>query len=240
MAAVTSTIPQRIAALVTAAATAVVIVAVSIPVFLTPQWVAFEQGRTGASGLTGFAPGELRAVTDSILHDLVFGGGFAVTAPADGRPVLDPRERAHMIDVRGVFRGFAMLAVVCAALLVAAVAGARRMGHPERAWRAVRSGSVAVAVGVVIAGGIALLAFDAAFEVFHRLFFPGGSYTFDPGTERLVQLFPFAFWSETTIALGGLILLLAAIVFVASGRLLARPSNVARPASRARAEGVAR
>jgi integral membrane protein (TIGR01906 family) len=240
MAAVTSTIPQRVAALVTAAATAVVIVAVPIPVFLTPQWVAFEQGRTGASALSGFAPRELSMLTDSILHDLVFGGDFAVTAPADGRPVLDARERAHMIDVRGVFRGFALLAVIAAAVLVAAVAGAQRMGHPERAWRAVRSGSVAVAVGVVIAGGIAVLAFDAAFEVFHRLFFPGGSYTFDPGTERLVQLFPFAFWSETTIALGAVILLLAALVFVTSGRLLGRPSSVVRPAGHARTEGVLR
>jgi hypothetical protein len=50
------------------------------------------------------------------------------------------------------------------------------------------------------------------------LFFPGGSYTFDPRTDRLVQLFPFDFWSETTIVLGGLIIVLALIISVAARR----------------------
>jgi integral membrane protein (TIGR01906 family) len=52
-------------------------------------------------------------------------------------------------------------------------------------------------------------AFDAAFEVFHRLFFPAGSYTFDPRTDKLVQLFPEAFWSETAIFVGVAILVAA-------------------------------
>ena len=37
---------------------------------------------------------------------------------------------------------------------------------------------------------------------FHRIFFAGGTYLFDPRTERLVQLFPDQFWSETSIVLG--------------------------------------
>ena len=39
------------------------------------------------------------------------------------------------------------------------------------------------------------------FELFHELLFAGGSYTFDPLHERLVQLFPEQFWSETAIVL---------------------------------------
>jgi integral membrane protein (TIGR01906 family) len=53
------------------------------------------------------------------------------------------------------------------------------------------------------------VAFDAAFEVFHRLFFAGGTYLFDPRTDRLVQLFPETFWSETATAVGAVILVLA-------------------------------
>jgi uncharacterized membrane protein len=53
------------------------------------------------------------------------------------------------------------------------------------------------------------VAFDLAFEVFHRLFFAGGTYGFDPRTDRLVQLFPDQFWYETSIALGIVILVLA-------------------------------
>ena len=57
-----------------------------------------------------------------------------------------------------------------------------------------------------VVGAFVVLAFEAVFEVFHRLFFSAGSYTFDPRTDRLVQLFPFQFWSETAIAVGAVAL----------------------------------
>ena len=53
------------------------------------------------------------------------------------------------------------------------------------------------------------VAFDQAFEVFHELFFAGGTYTFDPSTDRLVQLFPIQFWEETTLALGVVLVVIA-------------------------------
>ena len=85
--------------------------------------------------------------------------------------------------------------------------------------------------GVIVAGAIAAVAFDAVFEIFHRLFFPGGTYTFDPSTDRLVQLFPFDFWSETTIVLGVVIIALALIVW-AIARRLARRAVSERPEPR--------
>jgi integral membrane protein (TIGR01906 family) len=226
---VNSTPAQRIAAILTALATAVVIVAVAILPFLTPAWVDFDQGWTGAIGYTGYTHDELRAATDSILADLVVGPpDFDVAVR--GEPVLNERERGHMRDVRGVFAGFAILALLAAVFLVAAIAGARRLGHPERAWAAVRNGARGLAVGVVIAGVIAYFAFDAAFEVFHRLFFLGGTYTFDPRTDRLVQLFPFDFWSQTTMAVGVVILVLAFVVArVAGGRARGATNRVEAP-----------
>jgi uncharacterized membrane protein len=74
----------------------------------------------------------------------------------------------------------------------------------------------------VALGAVAFVAFDALFELFHVLLFPGGSYTFDPRTERLVQLFPFRFWFETSVALGALILLVCGAVSLA-----ARPRGTA-------------
>ena len=212
-----SRLGQWIAAILTALATAVVIVAVAILPFLTPAWVDFDQGWAGAIGYTGFTHDELRAATDSILADLVVGPpDFDVTI--GGVPVLNERERAHMRDVRGVFAGFAVLAVVAAAGLLAACVGARRLGHPERAWSAIRSGARGLAVGVIVAGLIAFFAFDAVFEIFHRLFFAGGSYSFNPATDRLVQLFPDAFWSETTMAVGAVVLVLTLVVANVAGR----------------------
>jgi integral membrane protein (TIGR01906 family) len=221
-------VPERLAAAATGLAAAIVVVAIAILPVLTPAWVAFEQGRTNAAALTGYSEPELRTATNAILHDLVLGPpDFAIEVA--GAPVLEERERAHMRDVRGVFAGFGLLAVVAAVVFVSGVAGARRMGHVERAWSAIRTGMRVLIVGVVVAGIAATFAFDAAFEVFHRLFFPGGSYTFDPRTDHLVQLFPFDFWSETTIVLGGLIVVIAVAVAVASGRLARRA--VASPAA---------
>ena len=218
MAVVTRTLPEHLAGLLTSIATAIVIVGLAVLAFLTPAWVSFEQERSGALALTGYTSEELRSATSAILADLVVGPpDFDVTLR--GQPVLNERERSHMRDVRWVFAGFGLLALLAAAGLLVAVVLARGLGHPERAWRAIRNGALGLAVGVVVAALIAAVAFDTAFEVFHRLFFAGGSYTFDPGTDRLVQLFPFAFWFETTIALGAVILVASIVVALVAGRL---------------------
>ena len=205
---------------------------VAILPFLSPPWVSFEQGRAQADLWTGFTPAELNAATGAILSDLVFGPpSFDVAV--NGQPVLNEREQAHMRDVRGVFAGFALLAIVAAAGLVVAYAGARRSATRSAGGAAVRAGALGTIVGVVVGGVIVFFAFDAAFEVFHRLFFAGGTYLFDPATDRLVQLFPFKFWDETTMVVGG-----ADRRDLAARRLRRRPSGPAR--GRARNRGRAR
>lgn len=204
----------RAASLLISVATALAIVAVTLPLFLNPAWVAFEQGRAQASAWTGYAEADLRAATDAILADLVLGPpDFDVEV--GGVPVLSERERSHMRDVRSVFIGFfAATVVLVGAALVVAI---RRRGHaPVESWRAVRGGALGLVVVLVALGGAALIAFDVLFEIFHRIFFAGGTYLFDPATERLVQLFPFAFWQETAIAVGVVCIALAAVVALIS------------------------
>jgi integral membrane protein (TIGR01906 family) len=121
-----------------------------------------------------------------------------------------------------VFAGFFLIAALAAVGLVVLVAGARRMGHAGRAWSAISAGMRGLIVAMVVAGVIALVAFDAVFEIFHQLFFPAGSFTFDPRTDHLVQLFPFDFWSETTIVLGVVIVVIAGVVAIGAGRLARR------------------
>jgi integral membrane protein (TIGR01906 family) len=212
------TFGRGLAALVTGVATALVIVAVAIPLFLNPIWVAFEQGRTQATVWTGYDETQLQAATGSILHDLVIGPpSFEVAV--GGEPVLDERERQHMRDVRGVFIGF-FAATIAVGLAAVAIAIGRRKRPVGRlaTWRSVRNGAIGLIVALVVVGGIAFVAFDALFETFHRLLFTGGSYDFDPATERLVQLFPFAFWQESAIVLGVVCIVLAAIVAAVAGR----------------------
>jgi integral membrane protein (TIGR01906 family) len=204
---------RSLAALAVGLATCLVLLAVAVAVFFNPWFVAFEQGRSGATAISGYTPDELRRATDGILGDLYLGSGdFGVTVR--GVPVLDERERAHMRDVRAVFAGFWLTAAAAAAVLVLGRLRSRGAGW---FWRAMAAGATVLGVVVVGLGLLATVAFDALFELFHRLFFAGGTYLFDPRTERLVQLFPDAFWFETSVLLAGVIVLLAITV-----RLIAR------------------
>ena len=199
---------EALLSLAVAVATIAVIVGVSLVVLLNPVWVGFEQDRSGAEKATGYTSEQTHQVTNSILSDLVLGPpAFAQTVA--GEPVFDDRERSHMVDVRSVFSAFGILVLLAAVVLVGARLIAR--GAP---WyrRAVGIGAVVLFGAVIVGGVVSLVAFDQAFQVFHELFFAGGSYLFDPATDRLVQLFPIQFWEETTLALGLVLLIASTIV----------------------------
>ena len=79
-----------------------------------------------------------------------------------------------------------------------------------------------LAVSVAALGLFFTFAFDTAFELFHRVFFPAGTYLFDPSTDRLVQLFPEQFWVETTIGVGIVAVVLSVALAVLAGCRAAR------------------
>jgi integral membrane protein (TIGR01906 family) len=218
-----ATLRGLLAALATGVATALVVVALAILPFLNPVWVGFEQGRADAATWTGLTPGELAYVTNEILADLVVGPpDFDVEL--DGQPVLVEREREHMRDVRSVFATFALTAVGGGVLLLAAFLASGWFGVRSRAgfWRHLAASGKAVAIVTVVGGLAGMVFFDVAFELFHRLFFPPGTYLFDPRTDRLVQLFPEQFWVETTIGVGIVVTVLSIVLAVLAGRRAAR------------------
>jgi len=196
-----------LAALVVGVSAALVVVALAILPFLNPVWVGFEQGRAQAGAWTGFSNADLAAVTNPILHDLVIGPpDFAVEL--NGAPVLNERERQHMRDVRAVFAAFYAVAILGSVVLVVAFALARGREPRARLWRRLGRTGTAIVVVTLVVGGVGVLVFDQAFTIFHELFFPAGSWQFDPRTDRLVQLFPDQFWSETTVAVGVVVIVL--------------------------------
>lgn len=218
-----ATLRGSLAALATGVATALVVVALAILPFLNPLWVGFEQGRADAATWTGLSPGDLAYVTNEILADLVIGPpDFDVEL--NGQPVLVDREREHMRDVRGVFAAFALTGVGAAALILVAYLASRWFGVRSRAgfWRRLAVSGKAVAMVTVVGGVAGMVFFDLAFELFHRLFFPAGTYLFDPRTDRLVQLFPEQFWVETTIGVGIVVIVLSIALTVLAGRRAAR------------------
>ena len=209
---------ERIGVFLVAIAIPCVIIGLSVLVFLNPIWVGFEQDRSDVDQLTGYTASQVHQVTGSILSDLVFGPpDFAVTV--NGTPVLDARERGHMADVRAVMGRLGAVAALAVLLLLAL----GLFGRGRRwFWRGASLGARVLAGGVVVVGVAMALFFDQVFELFHEIFFAPGTYIFSSSSEKLVQLFPDQFWSETSIALAGLVLLLALIVGVGGGRLATR------------------
>jgi integral membrane protein (TIGR01906 family) len=196
-----------LAALVIGVSAALVIVALAILPFLNPVWVGFAQDRAQAGAWTGFTPDQLRTVTGEILSDLVIGPPN-FEASIDGAPVLKVPERDHMRDVRRVFFEFFVAAAAGAVVLAGAFVLARGPAARARLWRRLSGTGLVVVVVTVVGGVLGVLFFDAAFEAFHEVFFPAGTYLFDTRTDRLVQLFPQQFWVESTIAVGLVIILL--------------------------------
>jgi integral membrane protein (TIGR01906 family) len=213
---------QTIASVLVALSTPCVVVAAAVVLFLNPVWVGFDQERSDVSALTGFTPTEVRQVTGSILSDLVFGPpSFDVAV--NGQSVLDARERSHMADVRNVLIDLGLVALAATVVLIAA--GMLSRGQAWF-WQAVRAGSRLTLAGVVVVGlGFAIF-FEQAFLLFHEIFFSAGSYEFDPTKEKLVQLFPDQFWSETSVAIALAVLALTVVALVGSDRLLARSLRV--------------
>ncbi len=200
----------RIAGALVSFAVAIVILGIAAVPFANPLWIHAEQDRVGAAALTGYSEADLRAATDGILHDIVFGGGFDVSVA--GAPVLDAAERSHMVDVRGAYGGFAGAVAIAIAFLVVVAWVARSAAWRADLWLAARRGATSLAILLAVIGPAAVFAFDAAFEVFHEILFPGGNFNFDPRTEKLVQLFPEAFFSETALAYGAVAIVLALAV----------------------------
>jgi len=124
--------------------------------------------------------------------------------------------------VRTVLMSLGLLALAATVLLAGLMVASR--GKPWF-WRAVGTGASVLVGGVIVVGVAFALFFDQAFELFHEIFFPPGTYMFDPRTDRLVQLFPDQFWSETSVAIALAVLLLAFLVVLEARRLGREPAE---------------
>jgi integral membrane protein (TIGR01906 family) len=203
------------ASIVAAMATPIVIVGASVLLFLNPIWVGFEQGRSDVSAWTGYSPEQVSQVTGSILSDLVFGPP-RFDVQVNGAQVLDPREVSHMADVRSVMMMLGALALLA---LVALAVGAAVSRRRRLFWRGVEIGATVLVGAVVVVGVAFAIFFDQMFLLFHDIFFAPGTFQFDPSKEKLVQLFPDQFWSDTSVALALAVLVLGVVAVYGSRRM---------------------
>jgi integral membrane protein (TIGR01906 family) len=119
--------------------------------------------------------------------------------------LFSDREVAHMQDVKSLFRtAFRVqeLSVLFVLGYVVMVFLWAREGSLRLLAREVLAAGVVSLATVVAFGGIVLAGFDAAFERFHTIAFNNDLWRLDPSRDRLIQMFPEAFWQDVTLWVG--------------------------------------
>jgi uncharacterized membrane protein len=198
-----------------------IIVTLAGPLLLFNPWFTSTlQQRHGVAAALSTTIPEIDRVTGEILGDLFADGPFDA-ALTGGEPLLNERERSHMHDVAVLVR------ILLGVLIMALVLGGVTLAWLRREPR--RIGRIMLVVGGLI-GGVAIVlaavfavAFEPAFLFFHELFFPPGTYLFEPGS-KLITLFPKGFWFDAALAAGATIVVAALVVTLLGLRIWRRPA----------------
>lgn len=145
--------------------------------------------------------------------------------------VYNERELSHMRDVQEVATRALGIDYALGIFIIAALLVLWRAASARAASSAVFNGAVLTLAIFGAIGLFALIAFDAFFVAFHRIFFVGDSWLFLT-TDSLIQFYPEPFWVDASLGIA-LFTLLDALVLLAIGwwgrqRMLSVVSNAAR------------
>ena len=148
--------------------------------------------------------------------------------PPAGLGTFSGAEYEHMADVRNVFRGAEVAALLALGVGAFRLRRARRDGD---ALRLVRDGGLVAASGVVVVAIVAVFAFDQLFLLFHEVFFPQGNFLFDPATSNLLRLYPEWYWQGVTAGVAVSFIAAALLAAVGAHLALRRASTKYTPAA---------
>ncbi len=181
----------------------------NIPIFLNPAWLDYEYSKPYVPKSERFNDKDRRYyATESI----EFERGNRTFEQFQNMGVYNERELNHMVDVRVLLAQLSTLytmdgILLAVILLVLASVPATRLV----AARGVFSGGLLTIFLFVAIGVFMATAFDAFFTQFHYVFFQGVS-GFFLATDSLIQFYPEQFWSDTFLAVAGVILLESIVV----------------------------
>ncbi len=186
-----------------------------------PWFTSALQLRHEVAASFGTTQPQVERVTAAYLTDIYLDGPFDASLDGD-EPLLDGDERLHMTDVSRLVR---LLALIALGAIVAAVVGAMALRHePRRRGRIMLIAAGAIGAAALVLAIVFAVAFEPAFLAFHELFFPPGTYLFEPGSD-LITLFPQGFWFDAALAAGAAIMLVAAVVAVLGFRASRAPAT---------------
>jgi integral membrane protein (TIGR01906 family) len=144
-----------------------------------------------------------------------------------GRPLYEPGEVAHLVDVRRLVTALSAGALLVGALLVAAAVSWWRGADALRFGAALRRGAW-LTLGAVagLSVGVAL-AWRTVFTLFHEILFEPGTWQF-AASSGLIRLFPERFWFDAALILLAVTVAECALLILAGRRIERRPPVSAR------------
>lgn len=206
---------RRLRALI-AAATVLALLGGTVLVLLSPPVVHVGLDYAGSAVRLGISSDEAYRLSDRAIRELLIGPGtFAFPMGEGGPRFFDAAEASHLRDVRVVLFGLLLILGTAGAVMVVGFVRARRSAW---FWAAVSTGAAIVVAGFTLIGVVLMVAFDAAFTIFHLVFFPGGNWSFDPNRQRIVQLYPTPFWEYAAAAMAVLSIAAGLAVLCAARR----------------------
>ncbi len=143
---------------------------------------------------------------------------------------FNDQDRFHMGEVRDLFLGGLALRnvlLVVAIILILVLIFAKMDWKHIIPWAYYRTLAVFAAI-VAVLGIACAVNFDAAFTVFHQIFFDNSLWIFDPATDYMIRMLPEGFFLDMVIRIGVIFIVMLvvcwAICFVWN-RVLKRREN---------------
>ncbi len=187
---------------------------IGIPIYC--RFLYYIQIKTlGLEEATGWSFDVIKEAYDDVLNYLTL-PGFEFST---GQLKWSESGKAHFDDCKtlfnlnlGVLIGSAVLLIITGVLVkLKKVTLCRPFGHSACFLAAI----LAVALPVVIGLLIAAVGFDAAFEVFHAIFFPGKTnWVFNSRTDQVILIMPEQFFLNCAIIIGVVLLAFAAALII--------------------------
>lgn len=221
-----STFMRRILKFLVVALVPLVLMLGAARVLTTDAFLSFEYNKPGfPADIYGFTPQLRFSLASTNIHYVQAHSpeDELVRQQLNGTPVYNEREVSHMLDVRNVFQ--IVLRVWQAAFLLLLLLGVAFLKSGERAAfaSAVKQGGFVTAGMILTIGLLAVFAWDAWFELFHRFLFVPGTWRFSY-TDTLIRLFPIQFWFDATLALS-ILSFAAGLALALCGRYVQRRSS---------------
>ena len=175
--------------------------AIAVPILFRPFFY-LHIGPLDLPSVTGLTAAEIKtAYKEMMQYCIGLSDAFSV-----GVLPFSESGAAHFADVRRLFLLDLWVFAISALLLGGSFflkKTTRLGGHTPGFWS-----TIGLGVSIVTVGGLAALDFDRAFEVFHKLFFPGkDNWMFSSYEDPVIDILPVEFFRNCAILIFALILI---------------------------------